>query len=492
MSDSPVIFDQFGREAANSWVYQGGRWGGRERRNVFVIAEDSRNAIDKYTRENTLALARWLVANQGRIRGPLYDLTRYSIGSGLIPQSLAQDDGAADEYEAYFADWALRCHAAKRFTYWEMQKILSRAIDCDGDIGKHTVINGRNADPLIQLIESHRISSDGVEDSGDAGAGWHDGVQTDAYGGPVNYRIREGDNEYRTVSADYFRLLMDPDRCDQTRGLSALSFAIENSFDSDDILTFSKIGIKMRESIGFVVYTENGAQDTGLGHIESGNSAAENGGVALDTMQAGMIPRLKINERVQDIGSQRPNPAFAGFLDYLIRDYAVGLGLPYEFVWNPAGATGPAQRFVLEKAQRRFEERQELFTKEIQYDWNLVIGRAIARKELRPDKWWRRIDVQCPAKITVDVGREAQQNREDLKFGNRTMSEDLGERGRDWKATQDQQDREIDRLLDKVQAQASKRGIPLELALMLYRQQSANPQIPPPAAADKSAPPSNE
>lgn len=488
MKSSPTLYDAYGRALAPSlsWMHQGGRFGGRERRNVFAIAEDSRQTVDKYTREKTTALARYLIANLGRIRGPLFDLTRYSIGNGLRPQSQADDDRAGQEYEDYFNDWADRCDITRKFTYWDLQKLASRAVDGDGDVGANTIIPGARSDHQLQLIESHRITSNN-ETTGAATEGWHDGVKTDGYGAPVAYQVREGKDQYRTIPAETFRLLMDPDRCDQDRGLSALSTTIDNAFDSDDILSFSKTGIKMREAVGFVVYTETGVHDSGLGLIEEGNTARDTGSLAMDTIQAGMIPRLKVSERIQDIGSSRPNPAFAGFLDYLVRDFAVGLGVPYEFVWDPSKLSGTAQRFILSKAQRRFEERQSLMRRFVAYDWHLLIGRAIARKELRPDKYWRRITLQGPAKITVDVGREANANRDDMKFGVRTMAEDVGERGGDWKDTRAQIDRETRDLLDRAKAIAQQYDITIDKALDLLRQNSPNPQAQ--AALPPSDPP---
>lgn len=489
---APVLYDALGRPLAPSIfssMHQGGRWGSHERRNnVYTVAADSRETADKYTREQTAALSRHLIANMGSVRGPVFDLTRYSIGEGLVPQSQAENEKAGDEYEAYFQDWSERCDVSGKFTFWELQKIASRAVDGDGDVGAHDVISSPRADHQVQLIEGHRIEN--PKDSGDSAkaAGWHDGVLTNDVGRPLQYSVREGKDGWRPIAADYFTLLMDPDRCDQDRGLSALSHGIENAFDGSDILTFSKIGVKMREAIGFAIYTETGTHDSGLGLIQEGFSAADTGSFAMDTLQAGMIPRLKQNERIADIQSSRPSPVFTGYLDYLIRDLAIGLGLPFEFVWNPAALNGTSQRFVLSKAQRRFAERQTLIRKWVQREWNLVIGRAIARKELPNDKRWRKITLQRPAKITVDVGREAQQNREDMKFGVRTMAEDVGERGADgdWKDVRNQLTREVDDLLDRAEATAKKRGIALELAIDLYRQRGANP-VSTPAQGEEDA-----
>lgn len=457
--------------------------GNRERRNVFALSEDSRQAIDPYAREATLGYSRNLIANDGMIRGMIFDMTRYSIGTGLKPQSQAANDNTADEYEAYFADWVDRCDVTGKFSFYELERLVSRAIDGDGDIGCHWLVNGPRSDPQIQLVEGHRIGSNGVSEKD----GWHDGVRTDDVGRPLAYRVREGDKEFRTIDAAYFTLLMDPDRCDQDRGIGALSHAINNSFDRGDIVAFSKMGIKMREAIGFVVYTETGNHDSGLGLIQQGDTKEETGSLAIDTLQAGMIPRLKTNERVEDIGGNRPNSAFGqGILEYLNRDAASGFGLPFEFVWDPTKLGSGVQRFVLSKAGRRFEERQDYIGRKlVKQAWARVIGPAIARKELPPDRRWRAIMCQPVAKITTDIGREAQQNREDLKFGNRTLAQDIGETGGDWKDTRAQIEKETRDLLTR--AFGLMKDFPeltLDQAIQLMRQNSPNPQ---PAQPDQQA-----
>ena len=66
MQRGVLLYDQHGRELqANSWMHQGGRPSGRERRNVFAVAADSKQSLTSYTRQNTTALARYLIANVG-------------------------------------------------------------------------------------------------------------------------------------------------------------------------------------------------------------------------------------------------------------------------------------------------------------------------------------------------------------------------------------------------------------------------------------------
>ena len=136
-----------------------------------------------------------------------------------------------------------------------------------------------------------------------------------------------------------------------------MAHATDHIRDAMEICDYEKVGVKMSSAIGVAITSQSGSADDGMSLVESGYSAADTGNLPWDTFQAGMIPRLKIGESIQSFASNKPSPAFQGFLGYLLKDVALGLGVPYEFLVDPAGQ-GTANRFILEKAQRRFEERQ--------------------------------------------------------------------------------------------------------------------------------------
>ncbi|NCW68662.1 MAG: hypothetical protein EBV86_08835, partial [Marivivens sp.] len=140
----------------------------------------------------------------------------------------------------------------------------------------------------------------------------------------------------------------------------------------------------------------------------------------------------------------------------------------YEFVWDISKGTGSASRFVLEKAQRRFEERQNLIaTKLCSRVWSWVIARGIKRGDLPPsDNWWK-VRWQTPKRITVDLGREAKSNHDSIKLGLRTMSQDVGELGMDWQEVRGQVEAEAVDLLQRAKRLSSEYGVSMETAMHL-------------------------
>ena len=117
-------------------------------------------------------------------------------------------------------------------------------------------------------------------------------------------------------------------------------------------------------------------------------------------------------------------------------------------------------RLVVAKADRRFSYRQliliERFLKPV---WLFVIGDAIAAKRLPEIENWTKVSFTTPRRITVDAGREAQQNRADVEMGLKTLSEHFGEQGMDFTEEMELRAQNARALLDL----AEKYKVPLEM-----------------------------
>jgi capsid protein len=497
MATAPILFDQFGREARLNSSFYPSIWPDRTRRNVPTILGDSdRTSNTAQNRKQTLMVARQLVANHGIVRGPIRDMTTYAVGSGLTPQSQVGDHRVARVLEDYFTEyWAPQADFSGRHHFNVLQQLASWAIDVDGDVGFHMYAPGASDIGQLQMIEGHRIGNSPLGPQGwNADVpidGWRDGVKIDPWGRTLAYAIHDGDwdsatqlSKPREVPAGNFIFLFDPDRSDANRGISSLAHAIANVRDIVDILAYEKVGVKKDAAVGGVIKTFSGMADQGSSYIQDGFKAKDTGGLPWETIQAGMMPRLQPGEEYSSFGSNRPSPTFIGFLELLLREIAVGLGLPFEFVWDLAKAKGSGSRFILAKAQRRFEQRQQLLINRfLTRVWRWVIAKAIKRKDLPPVPYWWLVKWQAPAKITVDLGREAQANRDDLKYGNRTLQVDAGEQGLHWKDdVREQKTVEVDDLLDRAVARVEKYkayGLTLDKALFLLSADTPNSPVLP-------------
>jgi capsid protein len=176
----------------------------------------------------------------------------------------------------------------------------------------------------------------------------------------------------------------------------------------------------------------------------------------------------------------RPNEKLDKHLEQYIRAAAIGLGLPYEFVWDTSAIGGVAQRFIIQKAARAFAARQDVLVNSFLTKlWRYAIARAISKKELPLNQNWQKVGWQTPRSITVDVGREAAARRDDVKNGLMTLSDFWGEQGIDWR--------------EAVQEIADERKFSADLGVTIGTEQSAA-AAPPPDAADEdpNAPPNTE
>src|SRR5207302_8461981 len=94
--------------------------------------------------------------------------------------------------------------------------------------------------------------------------------------------------------------------------------------------------------------------------------------------------------------------------------------------------------------------------------WAYDIGDAITGGALPFVKNWHRISATTPRRITVDAGREAQQNRADVELGIKTLEEHFAEQGMDFEDEMRVRAQNARRILDL----AEEYKVPLE---MLWR-----------------------
>ena len=86
---------------------------------------------------------------------------------------------------------------------------------------------------------------------------------------------------------------------------------------------------------------------------------------------------------------------------------------------------------------------------------------------------WQRISCTTPRRITVDAGREAQQNRADVETGLKTLTDHYSELGSDFGDEIEKRAQDAKLILDTAQ----KYGVPVE---MLWRPEGASSLLTPP------------
>lgn len=408
-------------------------------------------------RRELVRRSRYLHKNSGFVRELVGNMAIYSTGDGIKPQAQSSNQTWNRQAEEYFANWAARCEATRRFSFAECQALACRGMDVDGEYFVHKT---RDADgrPMLQLLESHRIGD--AENRPET----VDGVGMDAVGAPVFYRLILDDGTHRDLPASSVLHVFEPESISAVRNPSTIQHSINHVLDEMELLALEKHAVKDNADVARILKTERGELDEdgdfSIGSKSAQGEASEPG--VLQKIVGGKLVALKPGESLDSFQSNRPSPTFTGFLEHLHRSAALGV-LPFEFAADSSKVGGAGVRLVVAKADRRFSFRQIILIQRfLRPTWAYVIGDAIASGALPLEKGWHNVRFQRPRRVTVDAGREAQQNRADVEMGLKTLSESYAELGLDFEEQAEVRAQNARFLLEL----AAKYQVPLDL---LYR-----------------------
>lgn len=433
--------------------------------------QDFKKTMTVFDRMETTRKMRWLELNAGLIRQVLSDMALYTVGSGIKAQAQSGDEMWDDAAECYFKQWGSRaCDITGRFSFFELQHICCRLMDRDGEC---FIIKtrGPGGEPRLQVIESHRV---GNSSNNEIPPGMVDGILFGPYGQPISYNVIRSDGSSRQVPANAVLHLYEPELASGARAYSPLQHSINNLVDMLEILSMEKLAVKTSADITRTISRENPNFDGSQSDFEAFGMRPQDYQDGLtdpseaSTFLGGKVLALAPGEKLDSFESNRPNKTFDGFIEHLERDSLAGM-LPYEFSANPTKAGGAVMRFVVAKADRKFSHRQQVMMQRFLTPvWGYIIGCAIKEGYLRPTEYWTNVTWTTPRKVTVDAGRDAQQNRQDIESGLKTLTQNYLEEGEDPKEKMRENAAEKRYLMDL----SEEFKVPLS---MLYKPQNISP-----------------
>ena len=384
---------------------------------------DAKLDLSPAVRTELVRRSRYLHRNSGFVRELVSNMAIYSTGDGIRPQAQSPDAAWNKRAEDYFREWAARCEVSGRFSFEECQSLVCRGMDVDGE---YFVLKTRDGfgRPALQLIETHRVGDPSGETS--------DGVILDRTGRPVSYRLLEDDGT-RDIPAASMLHIFEPESASAVRSAPTIQHSINHVLDEIELLALEKHAVKDNADVARILKTaradmgEDGDFSLGTPGPQQPSDPAQ-----LQRIIGGKLVALKPDESLDSFQSGRPSPTFTGFLQHLRRDSALGV-LPYEFAADSSMIGGAGVRLIVAKADRRFSYRQLiLINRLIEPVWAYVISDAITNRELEAAPQWWRIACTVPRRVSVDAGREAQQNRADVEMGLKTIAQSYGELGLDF------------------------------------------------------------
>lgn len=443
MTSAPVILDASGRPAARSAVpdvrarYEAAFFS-TARSVLPTVIRSAREDLSGATRRRLLALSRYLKKNNPLVSAVVERLVTYTVGTGIIPEPESSDPKWNDKAARVWEAWARRASLNTRQTFGQLQRIMLRAALVDGDcfLLKTYGTSGR---PRVQLIESHEIGDPdnaGADDRAD-GVIFDDIMRPRAYLMPAGGGIdpATGIAKPREIAADEIEILANIERANQHRGPTLFASAITTAQDLHEILALEKAGVKTAGAIENIVKTATGEVDVDE-LLRSGTAATTDDATRQRYYREIMGPETKVLKHGDDFAqyvNQRPSGAWVGFVDFMAELVCLSFCLPPSMV-RQMKVGGADSRRDLATMARVCEPWQDLVAGVTQSVYEYVIEAEIEDGSLRgaPDDW-RQTSMQFPAVPTVDAGRQAQQDREDVRSGTLTLQEYCGQWGRGYR-----------------------------------------------------------
>lgn len=418
------------RPKAYTGTWDSARYSPHRSRIDAPMPTDFRQEMTATVRRELVRLSRWLEKNNGLFRQQIKDTALYSIGEGIHMQA---NGGDFDWQSLIEAEWEQESESPEvtgRFSLLESLYIICEALDRDGEI--FVIKAKRNGIPKFQIIECHRVETP-PNFSNDTMI--NDGIRYNKFGVPTLYYVKQSDGSYSQIPASSMMHIYEPSHASASRAYPPHQHAISNLRDEMDLLAMEKVAAKDNSRVSRIFKTHDTSADNGdigLGQALGTSTTDTN---ALDRVLGGVTAVIQPNEELVAHQFARPTTAFNGFIEHLRRDSVLG-SLPYEFVADPTKAGGASVRLVVAKAGRYFAKRQNLIIKRFLNPYfQYWLGTKINRGDLPSAKNWWKVDWMVTKNVTVDAGRDAQNERADLEMGRNTLEDDFAARGLQFEKT---------------------------------------------------------
>lgn len=325
------------------------------RGDLWTFAEDTRQMLTRQSRTVLMLKSRTLVENFGPAKA-LQHLAR--LVGALKPQARSGDaawDKLAEESFNALAYSPRVFDAGGRWTFETFQTFATYARYRDGD-GFAILTETASGTARVAVREGHMVANPATSE-----AGWLDGVRTDANGFPLAYAFRAmGPQKMRILPFQNVHHFATWNTEGGTRGPAALAHCINDLHDWIETKKFFKHAIKTASAMGLSPKSAGRPGNlpsaagiaAGLNHDSFGppddpvtgetNPARR---VAVEDVLSGGIVAAEPYEVLAD---SRPHPNVVAFRDLLLKEAAMGLGVPPRIMYFLGEAGGAEMRVDLD------------------------------------------------------------------------------------------------------------------------------------------------
>jgi hypothetical protein len=267
-----------------------------------------------------------------------------------------------------------------------------------------------------------------------------------------------------------------PERRGASRGVPIGMHWFNDGVDWTELKLYLKTAAKLRAQIGYYRTTSgrptNGEPDPSLG-FQSVNDGTDESPehVLVKEVHKGVEILSTGRQEIKTLADDRPGPNTMEWLDRLMVQLSMGIGLPPHIIFYLSGLGSAEVRLVLQGSKAWIKtQQQQLVENFCQRWWVYVISKEIKRGALRrprdPD-WWK-CGWISPSDMTIDVGREGSLKVKLRENGMLTLAMWAGELGEWWERLQDQSLREAARGARRRREIAAEEGV-TEQELVAYQ-----------------------
>jgi capsid protein len=471
-------------------LYRGADYQSRQRAPLIPLPRDAKYDCSSFSQLRLMALGRFMDSNVSWIRGLVNEICNNVVGAGWTPVFEGKNQNWGHQAETWLVNWHKVCDVRGQQMKTVMWQALRGTI-VDGD--QLSILTETNTHyPQVQQIPAHRISTRSYQSTeqfgGDANAQMQNGVKTDKLGRPVGYLVTGDDpegNEDEFVAAQNAHLIAGQEWVAQGRGVTAMASFLNEAVDIDDLSELLKFAAKILASIALIENVEG--DDEGDDEEFLNETSLQNGKeMAIEEIYGGMIRKFRAGSggKLEAFEHQQPSTNIQEWRRELMRGCYAAMGWPIELALDFKGLTGSNTRAILEKAQKTVEYWQTI----LGYWYYRVTCYAIAKAmKLGLLPWnpeWYKWDFQLPKKMTVDAGRDSQQDRANVAAGLTTLSAVFGKNGLRWKPETDQWLDEVEYLVEGINKRPALKELTVQYILS---QRFVNTFSGKPAAPEKPA-----
>src|SRR5215475_13504221 len=445
-------------------LYAATEWERGRRTYYPMLDPEADRHIDSWSITKLRSDSRKVFVNFGPLRTAVYERARYSVGHAWLPRFQGEDT----EWGRLASDWLVKIWyqtgnlAGPAWNWWRSLQIESRYLDVFGEIFVYKVID-KQGFPRFQHIAPYRIdvpretgSIDGearLTSGPYAGFKCTYGIVQDDAGTAVAYVVRgQKPEDDRIITRDELIHVGLWEFVDQTRPISNIAHGILDCRDSIAVLSNEKRALEIASAIAILESNPIGGIDindpTQFVRLE-----ANRVGTQIETPGQPVPPGYQTDPtpvvpyKYSDSGEykyfkagsgsdvkafqfQRPSGEVTNFLDRLGRN-CINFVWPFDLIMSAGAPNSSTNRSLWVRANNLTRERQVDLYPAAKQRILFALSRAIELGILPENEEWMDWEFSLPRKPSIDAGRDAQQDREDLKACIRTWTDIHAELGTD-------------------------------------------------------------